>query len=171
MVIQVGFAYFASVILFCALMVITRRNPVHCALFMLPLMFHVAGIFIMLNAEFVAAVQVLVYAGAIMVLFLFVIMLFKGADGQKDKAGFQGSWPVIVPLITVLCGFFMSILVRASFNGTKGQYPIEAVAKIGNSQAVGRVLFTDFLFPFEVASVILLVAMVGAIVLAKKGAE
>jgi len=170
MVLQVGFIYFASVIVFCAVMVITRKNPVHCALFMLPLFFHVAGIFIMLDAEFVAAVQVLVYAGAIMVLFLFVIMLFRG-EGMKDTASFQASWPVIAPLAMVLMGFIMSILVRASFNGVQGKYTIEAVKAAGNSQAVGKVLYTDFLFPFEIASIILLVAMVGAIVLAKKKAD
>lgn len=167
MMVQVGFLYFAAVIVFCALMVVTRKNPVHCALFMLPLFFHVAGIFIMLGAEFVAALQVIVYAGAIMVLFLFVIMLFKGG-GIKMPTNFQASWPVIVPFVIVLAGFLMSILVRSNFTGVQDKYTIEAVREVGNSQMVGRVLFTDFLFPFEVASLILLVAMVGAIVLAKK---
>ena len=164
---QVGFIYFASVIVFCAIMVVTRRSPVHSALFMLPLFFHVAGIFIMLDAEFVAAIQVLVYAGAIMVLFLFVIMLFN-AHNIKEKKCFQAGWPVTVPFAMVLCGFFMSIILKSEFNGTKGQYTIEAMKRLGNSQAIGNALFTDFLFPFEVASIILLVAMVGAIVLAKK---
>lgn len=167
MVTQVGFIYFASVIIFCAIMVVTRRSPVHSALFMLPLFFHVAGIFIMLDAEFVAAIQVLVYAGAIMVLFLFVIMLFN-VHNIKEKKCFQAGWPVTVPFAMVFCGFLMSIVLRSGFNGTKGQYTIEVMKSIGNSQAIGNVLFTEFLFPFEVASIILLVAMVGAIVLAKK---
>jgi NADH-quinone oxidoreductase subunit J len=170
MVLQVGFAYFASVIVFCALMVVVSRNPVHCALFMLPLFFHVAGIYIMLNAEFVAAIQVLVYAGAIMVLFLFVIMLVK-SEYIKGRKGFLGSWPVIAVFAVMLCGFLMSALVSSSFSGKHGEYTVQAVSQAGNSQLMGKVLFTDFLFPFEVASVILLVAMVGAIVLAKKKAD
>jgi len=167
MLLQVGFIYFASVILICALLVIASKNPVHSALFMLPLFFHVAGIFIMLNAEFVAAVQILVYAGAILVLFLFVIMLLNVEREEKGRR-FQGNWPVSAALGVTLAGFIMTILVRSSFTGTKGQYTIEAVRQTGNSEAIGKVLYTDFLFPFEVASVILLVAMIGATVLAKK---
>lgn len=166
MLLQAGFIYFASVIVFCALMVITRKNPVHCALFMLPLFFHVAGLFIILGAEFVAAVQVLVYAGAIMVLFLFVIMLFR-AEGIKEKS-FVPGWPVVAPLVIALMGLFMSILMKADFNGVQDKYTVEMVKAAGNSQTIGMVLYSDYLFPFEVASIILLVAMVGAIVLAKK---
>ena len=165
-ILQVGFLYFATVIIFCALMVVTRKNPVHSALFMLPLFFHVAGIFVMLDAEFVAAIQVLVYACAIMVLFLFVIMLVNPHDAKEKY--FMGGWPLLVPFALTLGGFIMSILTRAEFNGTQGHYTVEAVKKAGNSQLIGKVLYTEFLFPFEVASVILLVAMVGAIILAKK---
>ena len=167
MVLQIGFAYFASVIVFCALMVVISRNPVHCALFMLPLFFHVAGIYVMLNAEFVAAIQVLVYAGAIMVLFLFVIMLVK-TEPIKGKRDFMVSWPVVAAFAITLCGFLMSLMARSAFTGNKGEYTSSAITQAGNSQVMGKVLFTDFVFPFEVASIILLVAMVGAIVLAKK---
>jgi len=167
MLLQFGFLYLATVILLCALKVVTSRNPVHSALFMLPLFFHVAGIFVLLNAEFVAAVQILVYAGAILVLFLFVIMLLN-IKGEEEGRIFQMSWPVAVPLGFTLGGIFMIMLLRSETRGIHGDYTIEAVKAIGNSQAVGRVLYTDFLFPFEVASVILLVAMVGAIVLASK---
>ena len=170
MVLQVGFAYFAAVIVFCALMVVVSRNPVHSALFMLPLFFHVAGIYIMLNAEFIAAIQVLVYAGAIMVLFLFVIMLVK-SEFVKGKKSFLASWPVVAAFAVTLCGFLMSALVSSSFSGRRGEYTVDAVRQAGNSQLIGKVIFTDYLFPFEVASIILLVAMVGAIVLAKKKAD
>jgi len=170
MLLQAGFIYFATVIVVCALMVITRMNPIHSVLFMLPLFFHVAGIFIMLNAEFVAAVQGLVYAGAIMVLFLFVVMLLNiHKEREKPRVGLK--WSLTAPLGLTLFGFLAAILVRSEYNGTQGTYTIEAVKQIGNSQAVGMVLYTDFLFPFEVASIILLVAMVGAIVLAKKRAD
>ena len=170
MVLEAGFAYFAAVIVFCALMVVVSRNPVHSALFMLPLFFHVAGIYIMLNAEFIAAIQVLVYAGAIMVLFLFVIMLVK-SEYVRGKKSFLASWPVVAAFAVTLCGFLMSALVSSSFSGRRGEYTVDAVRQAGNSQLIGKVLFTDYLFPFEVASIILLVAMVGAIVLAKKKAD
>jgi len=167
MLLQIGFLYLATVIVFCALMVILSKNPVHSALFMLPLFFHVAGIFIMLNAEFVAAVQVLVYAGAILVMFLFVVMLLNVGKEEGGKR-FQSNWPITAMLGIMLTGFLLSVLVSSQFTGTNGTYTIEEVAKLGNAQAVGKVLYTEFLFPFEIASVILLVAMVGAIVLAKK---
>jgi len=167
MVLQAGFLYFAAVIVFCALMVVTRKNPVHSVLFMLPLFFHVAGLFVMLDAEFLAAVQVLVYAGAIMVLFLFVIMLFN-LHIMTDKKWIQPGWPLIVPIVLALGGSMMSIVMKADFSGTEDTYTTDVVRNIGNAQVVGKVLYTDFIFPFEVASVILLVAMVGAIVLARK---
>ncbi len=167
MLLKIGFIYLAAVIVACALKVITSRNPVHSALFMLPLFFHVAGIFVLLNAEFVAAVQILVYAGAILVLFLFVIMLLN-VRGEEEGKIFQDNWPVAVPLGITLGGIIMVALLHSQTRGVHGAYTIEAVKVLGNSEAVGRVLYTDFLFPFEVASVILLVAMVGAIVLASK---
>ena len=167
MILQVGFIYFAVVTVFSALMVITRRNPVHCALYMLAVFTHVAGLFVLLDAEFVAAVQVLVYAGAILVLFLFVIMLFHG-DGVKEKKTFVPGWPVAAPVAIAIMGLFMSILMKSGFSGAQGKYTINAVQAVGNSQTIGMALYTDYLFPFEIASIILLVAMVGAIVLAKK---
>ncbi len=170
MILQVAFIYFAAVTVFSALMVITRKNPVHCALYMLAVFTHVAGLFVLLDAEFVAAVQVLVYAGAILVLFLFVIMLFRG-DGMKDKARFVSGWPIVAPIAIALMGLLMSILMHSGFSGAQGSYTIEAVRSAGNSQVIGMALYTDYLFPFEIASVILLVAMVGAIVLAKKKAD
>lgn len=167
MFLQTGFIYLATVIVLCALKVITSRNPVHSALYMLPLFFHVAGIFVMLNAEFVAAVQILVYAGAILVLFLFVVMLLN-VRSEESGERFQANWTFAVPLALTVGGLVVIMLLSSDFMGTHGKDTIEAVKAIGNSQAVGRVLYTEFLFPFEVASVILLVAMVGAIVLAKK---
>ena len=167
MILQIGFIYFAAVTVFSALMVITRKNPVHCALYMLAVFTHVAGLFVLLDAEFVAAVQVLVYAGAILVLFLFVIMLFRG-EGMKDSARFVPGWPVAAPVAIAIMGLFMTILMHSGFNGTQGSYTIDAVRAAGNSQAIGMALYTEYLFPFEIASVILLVAMVGAIVLARK---
>jgi len=167
MLFKLGFIYLAIVIIGCAIKVISSRNPVHSALFMLPLFFHVAGIYILLNAEFVAAVQVLVYAGAILVLFLFVVMLLN-VKVESTGESFQDTWPAVIPLAITLAGFIMVTLIGSGMDGMMGDWSPEAVEAIGNSQAIGRVLYTDFLFPFEAASVILLVAMIGAIVLAKK---
>lgn len=148
-------------------MVITRRNPVHSVLWLLLMFFHVAGLFILLQAEFLAAVQIIVYAGAILVLYLFVIMLLNVEKERMRRAAHPG-W-FFYSLIGLLVLIEICILIgRAHFNGTMGPFTVERVASEGNSQLVGQVLYTEFLFPFEIASVILLVAMVGAIVLAKK---
>lgn len=167
MLLQGIFLLFATVIVVSAVMVVTRRNPVHSVLWLLLLFFHVAGLFVLVQAEFLAAVQIIVYAGAILVLYLFVIMLLNVEKERMRRVAHQG-W-----FFYTLIGLFVLIEVimlvgAAHFDGTKGQFTVDMVAREGNSELVGKVLFTEFLFPFEIASVILLVAMVGAIVLAKK---
>lgn len=167
MLLQAIFLYFAAVIAGSSFMVITRRNPVHSVLWLLLMFFHVAGLFILVQAEFLAAVQIIVYAGAILVLYLFVIMLLNVEKERMRRAAHSG-W-LFYSLIGLLVLIEVCILIgRAHFNGAVGPYTVERVATEGNSQLVGQVLYTDFLFPFEIASVILLMAMVGAIVLAKK---
>ena len=153
-----------------AVMMITRPNPLKGVLFLIVNFFCLALLYLLLQAQFIAIIQILVYAGAIMVLFLFVIMLVK-SEFVKGKKSFLASWPVVAAFAVTLCGFLMSALVSSSFSGRRGEYTVDAVRQAGNSQLIGKVLFTDYLFPFEVASIILLVAMVGAIVLAKKKAD
>jgi NADH-quinone oxidoreductase subunit J len=151
-----------------AILVIVQRNPVASAIFLILTFFSLAGIYLLLHAEFIAAIQVLVYAGAIMVLFLFVIMLL---NLEKEKrivtrnrllkgAGVLLGLALLVQIGTV----FQKVLLE----GTKGSFPPEKVASLGNTQVVAQLLFTDFLLPFEITSVLLLVAIIGAIMLAKK---
>lgn len=163
---KVFFGYFAVVTVVLSLLVITRRNPVHSILWMLALFFHIAGLYLFLNAEFLAAVQVILYAGAILVLFLFVIMMLNLKE-ELTAEKFIGEWPIGVALgvsILMLVFFTISKLVQ----GPVGQYTIEAIKRETHTKAIGKVLYTEYLFPFEIASLILLIAIVGAIVLAKK---
>ena len=127
--------------------------------------FHVAGLYVTLHAEFLAAVQVIVYAGAILVLYLFVVMLLN----LKQDERYHRQWPVAAAVGSIL------VLEAAVLTAVKGQasasrptVPQTAAAGLGNTEALGDVLYSTYLFPFEVASLILLVAMIGAIILAKK---
>jgi NADH-quinone oxidoreductase subunit J len=160
------FGYFAVVMVALSLLIITRRNPVHSVLWMLVLFFHTAGLYLFLNAEFLAAVQVILYAGAILVLFLFVIMMLNIKE-EFTAEKFIGEWPIGAALgISILLLMFFTI---AKFiHGPIGQHSIEAVKSETHTKAIGRVLYTEYLLPFEIVSLILLIAIVGAIVLAKK---
>ncbi|HCC69124.1 MAG TPA: NADH-quinone oxidoreductase subunit J [Nitrospiraceae bacterium] len=160
------FGYFAIVMVILSLLIITRRNPVHSILWMLVLFFHIAGLYLFLNAEFLAAVQVILYAGAILVLFIFVIMMLNIKE-ELTAERFIGKWPIGVAL-----GVFILMLIYLTTSkfipGPPGQSSIEAIKAETHTKAIGRVLYTEYLFPFEIVSLILLVAIVGAIVLAKK---
>jgi NADH-quinone oxidoreductase subunit J len=151
-----------------AILVILQRNPVNSAIFLIVTFFCLAGIYLLLQAEFVAIIQVLVYAGAIMVLFLFVIMLLNLEKEQKLVATHRLQKIVGVLLGAILLFQIGVIFKSALLEGAKGDFPAEQVAAAGNTQVLARLLFTDFLLPFEITSVLLLVAIVGAIVLAKR---
>lgn len=161
---QLFFGYFAGVIAATAILVVALKNPVYSAISLLIMFFHVAGLYVTLHAEFLAAVQIIVYAGAILVLYLFVVMLLN----VKRDDRYHGQWRiaaiVCVPLL-------MELLVLVAGNGAaqSGRLPTEAAVGAGdNTLAIGTTLFSTYLFPFEVASLILLVAMIGAIILAKR---
>jgi NADH-quinone oxidoreductase subunit J len=164
--VELIFGYFAITILVISLLVVTSRNPVHSVLWMLLLFFHVAGVYLMLNAEFLAATQIIVYAGAILVLFLFTIMLLNLREEMRLKR-FTIGWPaglvvatgVLIVLMVGLKGF------KTTFVGPWG---IKEIEKATHTKALGKVLFTEYLLPFEIASLVLLVAILGAVVLAKK---
>ena len=160
------FGYFAIVMVVLSLLIITRRNPVHSVLWMLVLFFHIAGLYLFLNAEFLAAVQLILYAGAILVLFLFVIMMLNLKE-ELTAERFIGEWPIGAALgISIL--MFIYFAISKFIQGPAGQYTIEAIKKETHTKIIGKVLYTEYLFPFEIASLILLIAIVGAIVLAKK---
>jgi len=156
------FYVLASLTLVSAVMVVTRRNPVHAAMFLVFAFFCVAGIYVTLSAEFLAAVQVLVYAGGIVVLFLFVIMLVPLAPRLSPTRLKQGA--IALLLAGALASAALLIYERSGMQEIAG----DASVRMGTIEAVGMELYTRYLLPFEVASVLLLVAMIGAVVLARK---
>ena len=162
---QLFFGYFAFVIVFTSLLVVTRKNPVHSVLWMLLMFFHVAVLYLFLNAEFLAAIQIIVYAGAILVLYIFVIFLLN-LKKELEEEQFVGEWPV-----GLAAALSIAITIMIPLIGMKvkplGKWSIEAVSRETHTVALGQLLYTDFLLPFEIASLILLVAIIGAIVLAR----
>ena len=159
------FFYFALVIAASSVLVVALRNPIYSALSLLIMFFHVAGLYVTLHAEFLAAVQVIVYAGAILVLYLFVVMLLN----LKQDERYHRQWPVAagVGVLLILEALVLTLAKGRSFMaGSVGD--ATAQKGLGNTEALGDVLYSTYLFPFEVASLILLVAMIGAIILAKK---
>ncbi len=152
----------AALALFAGIMVVSRKNPVHSAVFLVFGFFCVAGVYITLSAEFIAAVQVLVYAGGIMVLFLFVIMLVPLRTRVRPLRLKQGAAAL---LLAALVGSAV-LVVYDQVRGTETAG--EAGAPLGSIESIGTELYTRYLLPFEVASVLLLVAMIGAIVLARR---
>jgi NADH-quinone oxidoreductase subunit J len=156
------FYVFAAILVFAATMVITRRNPVHSALFLVLAFFTSAGIWLMAEAEFLAIVLVLVYVGAVMVLFLFVVMMLD-IEVAALKAGFIRYLPVGL-LIALLMAFEIFLVVGPANFGLE-QFPAPAPhpADYNNTAELGRVLYTVYMYPFEVAAVILLVGIIAAI--------
>ncbi len=158
------FVYFSVVSILAGILTISLRNPVHCGLALLALLLHVAGLFVLLNAEFLFAVQVIVYAGAILVLYLFVLMLL---NLKSDERYLHARYAVLLFAAVAICGELLLLVLRSPFGGAKGDAPVSAVLKDGNSYAVGIKMFSEYLLPFEIVGVFLLGAIIGAIVLAK----
>lgn len=161
----IAFYLLASLAVVSAVMVVTRRNAVHAALFLVLTFFCVAGIYVVLSAEFLAAVQVLVYAGGVMVLYLFVIMLvpLQAAPSRPPVRHVAGALLLAALLATSLVTYFWNAPPAG------GSFAMSAPGGGGgNIEAVGMELYRRYLLPFEIASVTLLVAMIGAVVLARK---
>lgn len=167
------FLYFAGVIVVTSILVVALRNPVYSALSLLIMFFHVAGLYVTLHAEFLAAVQIIVYAGAILVLYLFVVMLLN----VKRDERYHVQAPAAAFLGLVLLTEVVLLVSQRTYQPTGGSdagqadrvlAPQAAVPAVGNTETIGEVLYSTYLFPFEIASLILLVAMIGAIILAKK---
>ena len=160
---QVFFFIFAAAAVGFALNLIVQRHPVYSALSLIGVMASLASLYLMLGAEFIAAVQVIVYAGAVMVLFIFVIMLLNAGEEertQRSKMARQAG----APLALILLSLLTTVIFR--------QFPRNSMAQFGDfagqTAPIGRLLFRDFLLPFEVVSVLILIAIVGAVVLARK---
>jgi NADH-quinone oxidoreductase subunit J len=165
------FYIFAAIALVSAILLITRHNVVHSAAFLGSTLFAVAGIFLTLHAEFLAGVQVIVYVGGILVLFVFVIMLISVERAEHERQ-FNRQWTIALITAAILIGQLAYGLYqgRESLNLPAPVAPPAAVgaAVAGNSEKVGVALYTTYLLPFEIASILLLVAIVGAVVLAKR---
>src|SRR5437660_10588889 len=155
---------FAGLAVGSALACITRRSPVASALWLVVTLFALAALFVLLDAQFIAVLQVLVYAGAIMVLFLFVIMLLNlGRAGPTDLKG-----PLGLGVGVLLAGLLLVQLLVLRQAGPAAGGPARATAEQGMIPTVARPLFTTYLVPFEITSILLLAAIVGAVVLAKR---
>ncbi len=164
------FAVSALIVLAGAVGVVVSRHPVHAALMLVMTLFGVAVLFVEQRAEFLAAVQVIVYAGAIVVLFLFVIM-FLGVDRRESVAAepLRGQRPLA--LVLVVLGFAGLVVLGAEAHWSVGAHSVAGVARGqagGNVAALGRAVFTTYLFPFEVTAALLVIAVVGAVVLARR---
>jgi NADH-quinone oxidoreductase subunit J len=156
------FYAFAAILVFAATRVITARNPVHAALFLVLSFFSAAAIWLLLKAEFLAIVLVLVYVGAVMVLFLFVVMMLD-IDIGKLREGFWSYFPVAAG-IGVLIVLQMAAVLLHGFWASETQVPA-ASAQIGNTKELGKLIYTQYIYAFEIAAVVLLVAIVAAVAL------
>ena len=159
------FYVFAFLTLLCGVLVVANpfsRNPVTSAMFLVLTIISMAGLFVLLHAFFLAAVQILVYAGAVMVLFLFVIMLLDLKDEERrrvKKFGLIGGLVSVGAIVTIFVKSILAVQLGANLSASMLE---------GETAALGKLLFTQYLLPFEVVSVLLLVAMVGVILLSKK---
>ena len=158
------FLVFALIAVVCAINVVVQTHPISSAISLIGVMGSLAILYLLLGAEFIAAAQVIVYAGAIMVLFVFVIMLLNA--GTETKKGHSLMVQLLgVPLLIALLGLLAWFVQRLYPAGTTVHF---GGFRGGSAQQIGRALFTQYLLPFEVTSVLILIAIVGAIVLARK---
>jgi NADH-quinone oxidoreductase subunit J len=165
------FYVFAAMVLGGALLTITRRNAVHSAIWLIVSLLGVAGLYLLQKAEFLFAVQIVLYVGGIMVLFLFVIMLVNLDQAARERQ-FNRQWAVALAAVLAVgaqVGYFL-YLGKDAFRlaETPSPAPSTPGSALGNTELVADVLFKDYLLPFELASILLLVAVVGSVVMAKK---
>lgn len=164
---SIVFYLFATVLVISSLLVISARNPVHSVLFLIFSFFNAAALFVLIGAEYIAMTLVIVYVGAVAVLFLFVVMMID-IDIAAMRQGFLKYLPVGGGAAALL--LFQFVMLYQAVSKTTVQVlpassPIPAAAEVSNTLAIGKVLYTDYIYAFQVAGVILLVAMIGAIVL------
>ena len=163
----IAFYLFAGIVVASATMVIIARNPVHSVLWLILAFFNAAGLFVLLGAEFLAMILVIVYVGAVAVLFLFVVMMLD-IDFKSLKSGFSSALPLGLTIAGVL---FVEVLIVvfgaqfASFAPNVAHAPVAAGSHLTNTQALGSLIYTRYVYVFQAAGMVLLTAMVGAIVL------
>jgi NADH-quinone oxidoreductase subunit J len=168
---DVMFVVLAVAAVVTSLMMVTRKNAIHSALWMIATFFTMAVIYLLLNAQFIAVAQVMVYAGAIMMLILFVIMLVQmetSGQGGSTVRRSQGARTAGALITVILLAELVFGALYYQMTGRSGDYPAAVVNSIGNVRTVGALLYGQYLFPFEVASILLLVGIVGAVVIARR---
>lgn len=160
------FSLVAAVAILSSILVVAMRNPINSALALIMTFFCIATLYVMLDAPFMAATQVIVYAGAIMVLIVFVIMLLNMRTETSKNYVHCTLVGLIVSVLTlfVISGF----LKKSPLTGAIGAMTPDQVAKVGHTELIGQAMFSQFLLPFEITSILLLVAIVGAVILAKR---
>ena len=161
------FYFLSAILVYASLRVVTLRNPVHAALHLILAFFSASGVWILLQAEFLAIALILVYVGAVMVLFLFVVMLLD-INIDRLREGFWSYLP-LGSIVALLMVTEMSLVLGGSYFDLFEKDVPQAAATYSNVQAVGRLLFTEYVYPFELASVILLVGIVAATALTLRG--
>lgn len=173
MVVSVLFYVFASMAVFASAMVVFSKNPVNSVLFLILAFFNAAGLFVLLGAEFLAMLLIIVYVGAVAVLFMFVVMMLD-IDYANLRQGVQKYLPIGLLVGGVL--MIEMILVGGTWHFSEGMNEVLAsktpiLTEIANTQAIGNILYTDYIFLFQLAGLILLVAMIGAIILTHRTRE
>lgn len=160
------FAIVALVAVISGILVISCRNPINNALSLIMTFFCLATLYVMLDAPFMAAIQIIVYAGAIMVLIVFVIMLLN----LRTEAGRRSTHAIVVGSLVGLAILIQTVFMisRGGVTGGKGELTADIIQRVGHTELIGKAIYTEFLLPFEVTSILLLAAIVGAVVLAKK---
>jgi NADH-quinone oxidoreductase subunit J len=163
------FYIFAAMVLAGGILTITRKNAVHSAIYLIVSLMGVAGLYLLQQAEFLFAVQIVLYIGGIMVLFLFVIMLVNLDEAAKQKR-FNGQWWIALLCVALVGAQVLYFLSKgtAAFQIAKPPGSLPPVVVSGNTEMLADVLFQEYLLPFEIASILLLVAVVGSVVMAKK---
>ena len=160
------FLYCALAIITAALCAVRFRNPVHSVLAVLVLFFHMAGLYLLLNAEFLAAVQIIVYAGAVLVLYLFVVFLVN-IKQEINIERFVANHNISIGISFLV--FVMLLIGSRSFVlGPHGKWTTDAIRQVTHTKAIGTEIFTSYILPFEIVALVLLVAVIGGILLAKQ---
>jgi len=163
------FYVFAAIMVASGVLVITARNPVHSVLYLILAFFTAAGLFVLLGAEFVAMILVIVYVGAVAVLFLFVVMMLD-VNFQELRAGFKRYLPIGLTVGVVLLAE-LALLATGFFRGEQMRSFPAVDPTVSNTHALGAVIYTDYVYVFQASGLILLVAMIGAIVLTLRSRE
>ncbi len=166
---MLSFYILAIVTVIAAVMVVTRRNPMYSALWLFVMLFSLAGIYLLLNAEFVAAIQVLIYAGGVLILYVFVIMLVDLSKEAAPRRTFQKPLQIAAALaMATLVGAVVIWITMGGMESFSFEEATTTAGAVDTTRAFAQELFLTYFYPFEIASILLLVAMIGSVVLARR---